>query len=487
MRNILKFVLFVCITVTPRLACAYTEIIGLFLDDGVRTLARGGIERLPHERENLDFDEPLFLDSKGKYRLDATYENQRTVRIFNGSWSGSHAYAERLESAVAAPFSLYDGKVAGNLAVGYGFRSFDVKADSAKEDVFVSSDEKFNAVKGGFFLKVLDRVSLGLAVVDTDYRSAPEFPLTIEISPVESVKVGYRRSYIDVAGDFAVRLSGNDGTVPVHFKEDVDELYVSGQYKGVLYAKYVNELKRPDNRRVTARLSLPASIYLVGDYARRDFDFNQDLIVDAAPGGYLKGVAAWRKYRIGLGADLGRHWNVEANVRRETLDSSGGGIADSSAVVSFWPSLIVGNYNHTYNVALQSNQYHLGTEYQGENFSMGLGFQYLDLRPVAVLDYWRSLLFGLGRTGDGRLKLTTDRIQMIFLSLGLGYKWEHVSLNYAFGQFIPIATHDTKTTPPSPGGGGGGSGGSNIFSSIADKINYNPGGNIQRLIFTLTF
>lgn len=489
MRNFLKFVLFVCIVVTPRLAFAYTEIIGLLVDDGINSLSRGGMERLPEERDHLDFQSPLFLDSKGKYRLDTAYEHQRTVRVFNGSWAGSHAYAEHLESAIAAPFSLWHGNIAGNVAAGYGYRSIDVKAASAKEDVFVAVDEKFNAVKGGLFLKLRDNASLGLAVVDTDYRSAPEIPLTLEISPLESVKAGYKRSYIDFAGDFAVRLSGNDGTVPLHYKENVDELYVSWQYNGVFYAKYANELKRPDNRSITAKLALPASLYLVGNYARHDFDFNQDFLVAATPGGYLKGTAAWQQYRIGLGAQLGERWTVEANYRRGDLAANGGGVANSSAVVNFWPSLIVGNYNHTFNAELESKQYHLGTEYQGENFSMGFGCQYLDLRPVAQLDYWRSLLFGLGKTGAGSLKLSTDRIQMLFFSFGVGYKWEHLSVGYAFGQFIPIATHDANEKPAqtAPGGSGNEGGSSNIFSSIADKINYNPGGNIQRLIFTLTF
>jgi len=491
MRNFLKLIPFVLVlALTPGMSCAYTEIIGLLVDDGINSLSRGGMERLPEERYLLDFQSPLFLDSKGKYRLDTGYEHQRTIRIFNGSWAGSHAYAERLESAVAAPFSLWHGNIAGNMVVGYGYRSIDVKAVSAKDDVFVAADETFNAVKGGLFLNLMDKASLGIAVVDTDYRSAPEIPLTLEISPVESVKVGYKRSYIDFAGDFAVRLSGNDGNVPLHYKEDVDELYVSWQYNDVFYAKYANELKHPENRRVTAKLALPTSLYLVGDYARRDFDFNQDFFVAANPGGYFNGRVAWRQYRIGLGARLGERWNVEANYRRGNLAANGGGIANSSAVVSFWPSLIAGNYNHTFNAGLESEQYHLGTEYQGKNFSMGFGCQYLDLRPVAQLDYWRSLLFGLGRTGAGSLKFGTDRIQMLFVSLGVGYRWKHLSVGYAFGQFIPIASHDANEKPSQtapPGGGGGEGGGSDIFSSIADKITHNPGGNIQRILLTITF
>jgi len=491
MHNFIKFLLFVCIVSAPSRGFAYTEIVGLLVDDGINSLSRGGMERLPEERDHLDFQSPLFLDSKGKYRLDTAYENQRTIRIYNGSWAGSHAYAEHLESAIAAPFSLWNGNVSGNVAAGYGYRSFDVKAASDKDNVFVASDEKFNAVKGGLFLKLKDKASLGLSVVDTDYRSAPEIPLTLEISPLESVKVGYKRSYVDVAGDFTVRLSGNDGTVPIQYKENIDELYVSWQYNDTFYAKYANELKHPDNRHFTAKLALPASLYLVGDYVRHNFDFNQDFFVAANPGGYLKGTTTWQQYRIGLGAQLGDHWTVEANYRRGDLAANGGGVANSSSVVSFWPSLVVGNYNHTFNAELKSEQYHLGMEYQGKHFSLGLGCQYLDIRPVAQLDYWRSLLFGLGKTGADSLKLTTDRIQMLFFSIGLGYRWENLSVGYAFGQFIPIATHDanekpvqTSTTTATSGSSGGGS---DIFSSIADKINYNPGGNIQRVLLTVTF
>jgi len=231
---------------------------------------------------------------------------------------------------------------------------------------------------------------------------------------------------------------------------------------------------------------LPGSLYLAGDYARSLFAFNQEFSVVDRNGGYLNGEGAWQEYRIGIGAELGSHWNIEANYRRQNLDSNGGGIANSSAVVSFWPSLLVGNYNHLYSVSLESDQYHLGAEYKGEKASFGLGFQYLDIRPVAEMTYWRSQLFGLGRTGQETLKLDTDRIQLLFLSLGAGYRWDNVSVDFAFGQFIPIAIHErSKASTPAPSDGSGS--GNDIFSKIGDYINGNPGGNIVRFMASFYF
>jgi hypothetical protein len=114
--------------------------------------------------------------------------------------------------------------------------------------------------------------------------------------------------------------------------------------------------------------------------------------------------------------------------------------------------------------------------------------QYIYLKTAAQLDYWRSVLFGIGRAGANTLQLDTDRVKLLFLSLGLGYRWQNVAVNYAFGQFVPLGTHDNKpasATPPTSSGGGGG--GTDIFESIADKIDHNPGGNIQRVLLTIAF
>ena len=471
----------------PMYCFAYTEITGILLDEGVGTLARGGMKRLPENQENLNFNSPLFLDSKGKIRTEILYEHQRTIREYNGEWVGSHAYSEKLESAVAAPYSLLEGKLVGSIAAGYGYQSYDVEAVSGKEDVFIYASERFSAVKGGFFLKAMDKVSLGISVIDSDYRGRPEIPIEVNITPIEYLSVGYKRSYTDIAWNFSGLISGGNGNFPVVYAEDKNELVVKGEYKNIIMAQYARELQHPENNRFTGRFELPGHLYLAGDYTRRLFKFSQDFSVNDLSGGYLKGEGSWREYRVGVGADIGSHWNVEANFRRQRLDSNGGGIANSSAVVNFWPSLIVGKYNHLYSVALETDQYHLGAEYKGQNTSFGIGCQYLDIRPVAELTYWRSLLFGLGRAGQETIELDTDRIQLLFLSLGAGYRWDMFSVKFAFGQFIPIATHirSTATTPAVPSNSSGST--RDVFSSIGDYINRNPGGNIVRFMASFVF
>jgi len=480
---------FIYILLHHETCSAYTEITGLFIDEGVETIARGGLKKLPENQEKLDFNSPLFLDSHGKIRSDVSFEHQRTIRVYNGSWAGSHAYSDQLEGAIAAPFSLWGGTLTGDVAAGYGYRSFDVKAESSTADVSISASDRFSARKGGVFLKVLDKVSLGIAVVDTDYRSRAEIPIEVTITPVEYVSIGYKRSYTDIAGNFSASKSGSNGTFPVSYFEEKNELSVKGEFKGVVMAQYAQELQHPENNRFIGRLELPGSLYLAGDYTRRIFMFNEGFTVNDLNGGYLKGEGTWREYRIGIGADLGNHWIIEANYRRQNLNSSGGGIANSTAVLNFWPSLLVGNYNHIYSVAFESDQYHLGAEYKGDNVSFGIGCQYLDIKPIAEMTYWRSLLFGLGRTGEETLKLDTDRIQLLFLSLGAGYHWDSASISFAFGQFIPIALHERSTAENSgtSGTSGTSSSGKDIFSKIGDYINRNPGGNIVRFMASFYF
>ena len=465
---------------------AYTEITGFLIDDGVATLARGGMKQLPGNQEKLDFNSPLFLDSNGKIRSDISFEHQRTIRVYSGSRAGSHAFSDQLDTAVAAPFSLWGGNLSGDIATGYGSRSFDVKAESSVNDFSIASSERFSAVKGGLFLKVLDKVSMGVSAVDTDYRSHPEIPIEVSIKPIEYFSFGYKRSYIDIAGNFSALISGHNGTVPLAYAEEKNELSLKGEYKGFIMARYAQELRHTGNKSIIGRLELPGSLYLVGDYATRSFILDQNFFVDQLSGGYLKGGGSWKEYRVGAGVDLGSHWNIEANFRHQNLDSSGGGIVNSSAVLDFWPSLLAGNYNHIYDVSLTSDQYHMGAEYRGMNTRFGFGCQYLDLRPVAEITYWRSLLFGFGQTGLETLKLDIDRIQLLFLSFGAGYHWDMASLNFAFGQFIPIATHK-RSTAANPASSVGISDGKDIFSKIGDYINRNPGGNIVRIMASFYF
>lgn len=471
------------ISLHPAFCFAYTEVTGFFLDDGVGSLARGGMKRLPEHQETLDFNSPLFLDSAGKIRSDVTFEHQRTIRVYNGSWAGSHAYSDQLESAVAAPFSFWSGALAGNVAAGYGYRSFDVKAESSKEDISIAASDRFSARKGGLFLKALDKASIGISVVDTDYRSSPEIPVEISITPVKYVSIGYKRSYTDIAGNVSALISGSNGTAPVAYAEEKNELSLKGEYKGIIMAQYAQELRHPGNNRFTGRLELPGSTYLAGDYTRRIFTFDQEFSVNDLNGGYLKGEGTWREYRIGVGAELGSGWNVEANFRRQKLDSSGGGIANSTAVVGFWPSMLVGKYQHLYSVAFESDQYHLGAEYKGQRASFGVGCQYIDIKPVAEMTYWRSKLFGLGREGEETLKLDTERIELLFFSFGAGYHWDSASISFAFGQFIPIAINERGRAENS----GTSTPGKDIFSKIGDYINRNPGGNIVRFMASFYF
>lgn len=135
--------------------------------------------------------------------------------------------------------------------------------------------------------------------------------------------------------------------------------------------------------------------------------------------------------------------------------------------------------------AEEKNELSLKGEYKGEKASFRIGCQYLDIRPVAELTYWRSLLFGLGRTGQQTIKLDTDRIQLLFLSLGAGYHWDIVSVNFAFGQFIPIASH--RSTAPSDGSSVNGGSGKDMFSKIGNYINHNPGGNMVRFLASFNF
>jgi hypothetical protein len=462
-------------------------LVGSFIDDGLPSLSRGGLKQLPQRQESLDFSAPLFLDSQGKFRVDTSYENQRTLRIYNGRWSGTHAYSERLESSAAAPFSLWGGRLKGDAGAGYGFRSVDIEAKNSREGIFVSGQENVEGGKGGVYLNAVDRVALGVALISKNLRGGMEVPIEAEVTALPYLKLGYKRSFAELASDLQLTLSGHQGDLSLENVEEINELYAVLDYGNRIYVKFANELRQTGNSRMEARINLPAPLYLTGSYNRRNLaGIDETISVDAKPGGTFHGDFKDSEYRVGAGAALSQRWTVEGNYRHGNFSTEGGGVGSSSAVAGFWPSLLLGNYNYLYSASIATDQYHLGAEYQGERFSFGIGCQYLDVRPQAKLDYWRSVLFGIGHTDAGTMKLKTDRIEMIFFSLGLGYRWSNVSLRYAVGQFIPIATHDTDQQPAQQTSSGGG-GGSDFFSSVADKIKHNPGGNLQRVSLIVTF
>ena len=288
-------------------------LIGSLLDDGVSALARGGLERLPHKSDTLDFHAPLSLDSQGDYRFETGYQGQRAARIYRGRWKGSRAGSERLDTALAAPFSLWGEAIQGSVAAGYGLDSVELKADNATEDTFVQVKEKFESVQGGIFLRAFERVSLGVSVISTDYRDHLEIPLELEVSPTPWLKVGYKHSYIDFAAEIDLNLSGHQANLPLSILETVDELYGVLNY-GPLHLRYAQELKETHNRHLEARLLLPASLYLVGEYQRREFAaIDEDFTADGNPGGTLKGTLRRKEYRAGVGAQLSSRWSVEAN------------------------------------------------------------------------------------------------------------------------------------------------------------------------------
>lgn len=464
------------------------EVMDTFLGGGVTTLARGGLEKLPAEPETLDFDAPLYLDSKEAYRIETGYEGRLTAKVYDGRWKGSIAESDRLETVIAAPFSLSGGSIKGSVAAGYGYNGYDLRAVNDKEDTYVHTKENYEAVKGGVYLKAFEKVSLAASIIDTDYRKAPETPLELEVAALRWLRVGYQHAYSNFATNLDLRLLGHEGNLPLRSVESIDSLYLKLDYPGVR-AKFSQELGYGKNRRLEAKVDLPKSWYLVGAYHRRDYDdMDQSFTVDGIPSGYVKGALRKQAVRAGVGTKFPNGWNLEANFRHSSTAFDGGGLASSLAVAGFWPSLIVGNYNYLTSASISANQYHIGGEFTGERYSFGVGVQYIDLKPAAQVDYWRSSIFGLGNSDADSKKLTVQRIGLIFLGAGVGYKWKYIEAKYAVGQFIPVSVRDSEEDePPSPTAAPGGGDGRSIFSEIADKIRHYPGGGLHRLLVSVTF
>ncbi len=471
---------------SPPPVSAFSDLLaGTLIDGGTSALGRGGMERLPSRQETLDFNSPLYLDSNGKYRVEAAYEYQPTAYIYSGRWEGSKATSDRLELAGAAPFSIWGGNLEGSIAAGYGYRASTVRADSEIEELHFHTSDHFDWGAAGTALKIRDRVSLGISLLDSDYRRKVEVPCELEVGVAPWLKIGYRRSYLDFASNVDVSISGHYGNLPLHLQQELNQIGGTVDLKGV-HLKYYQDVQKPRNRNGEARVDLPGGYYLVGSYSDLDADLmDVGFTADGNPGGRLKAALQKRLYRVGAGWQISERWNTEINYRRMNLDLDGGGFANSSAVVDFWPSLLIGNYNYIASARIDSSQYHASAEYRGERFQFSAGLQYLDIRPAAKIDYWRSQFLGLGTAGAGTTELAVDRIQMLFLAFGVGYQFNKLQLRYAFGQFIPFNAHDKEPEPSTPDTGSGDGG--NPFSSAWDKVRHYPGGGVHRIQLSVSF
>jgi len=461
------------------------EVMDTFLDSGVTSLTRGGLVRLPRQPETLDFDSPLFLDSNRSHRVETGYEGQLTAKVYDGRWKGSAADSEKLHTAVAAPFSLLGDKVEGSVAAGYGFTGFELRAVNEREETYVHTKQRFESKKGGIYLNAFQRISLGASIIDTQYRESVQTPVQLEVALAKWLKGGYRHAYSNFATTMDLRLLGHEGNLPMRSIESRDELYLVLDYSPVR-AKLVQELSYGKNRRAEAKLELPASWYLVGEYDRRDFaDIDQDFTVDGIPSGYVRGNLQKKMLRAGVGTRLSSRWSLEANYRHSDISFDGGGVASPLAVAGFWPSLIVGNYNYMTSASISADQYHVAGEFQGDNLSFGIGMQYIDLKPAAQVSYWRNTILGLGNSDADIKKLHVRRIGMIFLGTGIGYKWKNVEAKYALGQFIPVSV--TEDDPDEPVPPDAPDDDRSVLSQIAEKIRHYPGGGLHRLLITVTF
>lgn len=472
-------------------ASGFSEVQNYFLDSGARALGRGGFAPIDADPEAVSLDDPLSLriaSTAKKVRLDTTYEYQRILRVYGGRWQDSHAYSDALETVAAMPFSLMGDDLKLTAAVGYASNGNDVRAYSKQGGIDLSTDTTLDAVRGALLLSYRDHFMAAMTLDGNDYVSGIQIPFEVRIQPIHELAIGYHQSYFHFKNDIQVTISGKSGLIPFSYNQLRRELYAEvNLLEDNLYLHMGIDPGNLDNLYGEGRIGLPYGFYLAGSVTQQGIDgLRQPFTVSNSPGGYIDVRLNNIQSRVGIGFNINGQWNTEFNYVHSQLDFNGGGIADARAVVDFWPSLIVGNYNYLYSGGVSTDQFQLGGTYEGDRWSFQTGLQYIHLEPSFNLDYWRSVLFGFGRTGAGNVTLTTDSIDMIGLFFGVGYRMGPASFKYALGQFIPFASHENK---PETGGGAAppSGGGKDFFGQIGDKISHHPGGLIQRLQLTVEF
>ena len=464
-----------------------------FLDSGVRTLGRGGVAAINAEPEALSLDDPysLRIAERNRYRIDATYEYQRILRLYDGNWQGTKVASDALETVIAAPFSFLGEDLKLVAAAGYKYDGHDINVTNQQEEVEINSNSHFNAGRAGFLASWRGVLSAAFTLDANEYSGSIELPFEVKVTPFQQISFGYKQGYHHLKSDIALKISGKSGAIPFAYTQNQRQLYFESRlWDDKFYLRVGVDPTNPSKLDAVTKIKLPHHLYVVGSLRQWEEDMRQPFgLADGLPGGYIDAFLKQTSYRIGMGWDITEQWNVETNYISSQLEMNGGGAANARAVVDFWPSLVVGNYNYLYAGGVKVDQVHVAAEYKKDRFSFESGLQYLQIKPSFDLNYWRGILFGLGRAGEDNISLTTDRIDMIGLFLGFRYRLGPATFQYALGQFIPVATHE-KEGSGATGGGAADSGGGdskNIFEQIGDKISNHPGGLIQRLQLTVEF
>lgn len=484
------------IAVLPESANAFSEVLNYFLDSGVRTLGRGGIASINDGPEALSLDDPysLSIAAGNRYaRLDVTYEYQRLLRLYDGNWQGTRAASNALETVIAAPFSFRGGDLKLVAAAGYENEGHDIHVSSEQDEVEINSHPNFDAGRAGLLASYRGVLTGAVTLDANEYTSGIELPFEVKVTPCKLISFGYKQGYHHLKSDIDLTISGKSGAIPFSYTQNQRQLYFESKvWDGNLHLRMGIDPSNPFNLDGETKVKLPYRLYVVGCIRKWEIDDLRQpfTIADGIPGGHIDAFLKQTRFRIGMGWDITERWQVETNYISSHLEINGGGIANARAVVDFWPSLVVGNYNYLYAGGLKVDQVHLAAEYKKERFSFESGLQYLHIEPSFNLNYWRSILFGAGRTGEDNKSLTTDSIDMIGLFLGFCYRLGPATFKYALGQFIPVATHGNQEAASEAGGGATDAGSSddkNIFERIGDKISHHPGGLIQRLQLTVEF
>lgn len=469
------------------------EVMNYFLDGGVRTLGRGGIAPIDAEPEALSLDDPysLRIAARNRYRIDATYEYQRILRLYDGGWQGTKVASDALETVIAAPYSFLEGDLNLVAAAGYKYEGQDINATNQQEKVEINSNQRFNSGRAGFLASWRGMLSAALTLDANEYSDSIQLPFEVKVTPSQLISFGYKQGYHHLKNDIALTISGKNGAIPFSYTQNQRQLYFESKlWDDQLYLRVGVDPGNTSNLEAETKIKLPHRLYVVSSIRQWKEDMRQPFTLAAGiPGGHIDAFLKQARYRIGMGWDITEQWNVETNYVSSRLEMNGGGVANARAVVDFWPSMIVGNYNYLYAGGMKVDQLNVAAEYKKDRLSLEYGLQYLQIKPSFDLNYWRSILFGFGRAGEDNISLTTDSIDMIGLFLGFRYRLGPATFQYALGQFIPVATHE-KDGAGAAGGGAADSGGGdkkNLFEQISDKISNHPGGLIQRLQLTVEF
>jgi len=462
------------------------DILKLYLSDGPKTLAQGGIDPgIDGGDAVLYHPARLVHEKKGYISYVISDEN-----VFNSEENDCERIRikSRETKLTGIITHAHDGIIKrGSIGFQFSDDTATGHADYTRENFHLNYREPTTHRVLSCAVQVGEFLALGGGL--ERYQEDTKYFWEVELRADPVFQLDIRNFTREFNLDFTIDEDDIHGRIPVRYSEDVLEMAMKIELHSRLSVCFVIDARHVDRKtfRLSSALTERVSLTYFRQYG--GFRYHQDIYVNGVDSGHNNGDAEYGQWIAGLAFRRDTGTTYHLNVRRLHFDTHSAGLVESDAALSFWERLLAGKRYFNLDASIDSTQYHLGVEGRWtKRLTMRGGLQYIDITPEGDLDDWTPIPFiGLGRLDEHISRFSYSKITLGVLAAGFTYTIKNLEVSYGIGQYILLSAE--KRDEDIGGGGGDGGGEEEKWYKIDwddikkawNTLKENPGGTLQSL------